>query len=66
MQGDDCLTLFKHGGDAQLYGIYPSAQNRRSILTLNLFPKKTGGHGPIPPYSYGKLTALGGEGGRIE
>ena len=29
-------------------------------------PKKLKGHGPITPYSYGKLTVLGGKGGRIE
>ena len=26
--------------------------------------KKLEGHRPIPPYSYGKLTVLGGEGGK--
>ena len=29
-------------------------------------PKQLERHGPIPPYSQGKLTVLGGEGGRIE
>ena len=64
MQGDDCLTLFKHGGDAQLYGIYPSAQNRRSILTLNLFPKKTGGAWAHSPLLLRKINSAGWGGGK--